>query len=72
VSFDEDLIHNLRRHDAQSRFSQGFGEPLVETEVAARSRIGMANANKMGGGQSFANRPLPTIHSPLFSEEMFK
>jgi len=46
VSFDEDLINNLRRHDAQSRFSQGFGRPLVETEVAARSRIAIANSNK--------------------------
>jgi len=50
VNFDEDLIHNLRRHDAQSRFSQGFGMPLVETEVAARSRIGMANSSKVGSG----------------------
>ncbi|MBO0863316.1 MAG: phosphatidylserine decarboxylase [Chloracidobacterium sp.] len=44
VIFDEDLVHNLRRHDAQSRFSQGFGTPLVETEVSARSRIAMANS----------------------------
>jgi phosphatidylserine decarboxylase len=43
VTFDEDLINNLRRHDAQSRFSQGFGRPLVETEVTVRSRIGMAS-----------------------------
>ena len=43
VTFDEDLINNLRRHDAQSRFSQGFGMPLVETEVTARSRIAIAN-----------------------------
>jgi phosphatidylserine decarboxylase len=46
VIFDEDLINNLRRHDAQSRFSQGFGSPLVETEVAARSRVALANSNK--------------------------
>jgi phosphatidylserine decarboxylase len=39
VSFDVDLIANLQRRDAQSRFSQGFGRPLVETEVAVRSRI---------------------------------
>jgi phosphatidylserine decarboxylase len=39
IRFDDDLIHNLRRGDAQSRFSQGFGRPLVETEVTARSRI---------------------------------
>jgi len=46
VTFDEDLIDNLRRHDAQSRFSRGFGRPLVETEVTARSRIATANSNK--------------------------
>jgi phosphatidylserine decarboxylase len=42
VHFDEDLIRNLNRLDAQSRFSQGFGRPLVETEVAVRSRIAAA------------------------------
>jgi phosphatidylserine decarboxylase len=39
ISFDEDLIVNRNRSDVQSRFSIGFGEPLVETEVAVRSRI---------------------------------
>jgi phosphatidylserine decarboxylase len=42
VCFDEDLIRNLNRPDAQSRFSLGFGHPLVETEVAVRSRIAAA------------------------------
>jgi len=45
VTFDEDLLNNLRRHDAQSRFSQGFGRPLVETEVAVRSRIAIARSS---------------------------
>jgi len=39
IRFDDDLVRNLRRGDAQSRFSLGFGRPLVETEVTARSRI---------------------------------
>jgi phosphatidylserine decarboxylase len=39
IRFDDDLISNQRRVDAQSRFSQGFGQPLVETEVTVRSRI---------------------------------
>ncbi len=39
IRFDDDLVRNLRRRDAQSRFSQGFGQPLVETEVTVRSRI---------------------------------
>jgi phosphatidylserine decarboxylase len=39
ISFDEDLIVNRNRSDVQSRFSIGFGESLVETEVAVRSQI---------------------------------
>jgi phosphatidylserine decarboxylase len=44
VAFDEDLIANMNRQDAQSRFSQGFGRPLVETEVSVRSRIALAES----------------------------
>lgn len=39
VQFAEDLLRNQRRADVQSRFSQGFGQPLVETEVAVRSML---------------------------------
>jgi len=39
VQFDLDLLANLRRRDASSRFSAGFCEPLVETEVNVRSSI---------------------------------
>ena len=39
IRFDDDLIRNLRRSDAQSRFSQGFGQPLVETDLTVRSSI---------------------------------
>lgn len=39
VRFDADLIANQRRSDARSRFTQGFERPLVETDVAVRSRI---------------------------------
>lgn len=39
ITFDDDLIINRMRKDVQSRFSLGFGEPLVETEVAVRSQI---------------------------------
>ena len=39
ISFDEDLIVNRNRRDVQSRFSLGFGESLVETEVQVRSQI---------------------------------
>jgi phosphatidylserine decarboxylase len=39
VAFDSDLLANQRRNDVNSRFSQGFGRQLVETEVQLRSRI---------------------------------
>ena len=39
VCFAADLLHNQRRRDVQSRFSHGFGRPLVETEVRVRSLI---------------------------------
>jgi len=42
VVFDEDLLDNQRALGVMSRFSQGFGQPLVETEVRVRSGIGAA------------------------------
>jgi phosphatidylserine decarboxylase len=42
VKFDSDLISNQNRRDISSRFSEGFGEPFVETEVAVRSGIASA------------------------------
>ena len=39
VEFAEDLVRNQRRRDVASRFSRGFGEALVETEVAVRSLL---------------------------------
>jgi len=42
VRFDADLLANNRRWDAISRFSSGFGLPLVETDVQVRSSIGQA------------------------------
>jgi len=40
MAFSRDIISNLRHSNAFSRFSQGFGKPLVETEVKVRSKIG--------------------------------
>ena len=40
VRFSTDIVENLERTDAVSRFSSGFGRPLVETEVRVRSVIG--------------------------------
>lgn len=42
MRFSPDLVRNMFRQDASSRFSQGFGKPLVETEVKVRSSIGEA------------------------------
>lgn len=39
INFCPDIISNMYRSDAQSRFSKGFGQPLVETDVAVRSNI---------------------------------
>jgi phosphatidylserine decarboxylase len=40
VRFSPDIVANLNHQLASSRFSQGFGKPLVETEVKVRSPIG--------------------------------
>jgi len=39
VRFAEDIVDNLRRLGIASRFSAGFGQPLVETDVKVRSVI---------------------------------
>ncbi|MFH0784864.1 MAG: phosphatidylserine decarboxylase [Pseudomonadota bacterium] len=39
IAFASDLVGNSRRHDVQSRYSSGFGRPLVETDVLVRSTI---------------------------------
>ncbi len=39
VRFDDDLLRNQARPGVMSRFSAGFGRPLVETELTVRSRI---------------------------------
>ncbi len=40
IKFAEDLLRNLRLYGVQSRFSKGFGRPLVETDLKVRSTIG--------------------------------
>lgn len=39
VEFAPDLIANMRRPDVESRYSQGLGRSLVETDVKVRSTI---------------------------------
>jgi phosphatidylserine decarboxylase len=38
--FCDDILSNMRRAGASSRFSIGFGKSLVETDVKVRSKIG--------------------------------
>jgi phosphatidylserine decarboxylase len=39
ITFASDLVRNMARGGVRSRFSQGFGIPLVETDVRVRSMI---------------------------------
>ena len=39
IRFSEDIIGNQTRTDVTSRFSFGFGHPLVETDIKVRSAI---------------------------------
>lgn len=43
IRFDDDIWSNMSQPGVSSRFSQGFGRPLVETDVKVRSRIARAN-----------------------------
>lgn len=52
VEFSQDLIRNLHRPDVESRYSEGLGKPLVETEIKVRSTIGHRNQAK-GGSDDF-------------------
>jgi phosphatidylserine decarboxylase len=42
LRFEERLVANARRTDVASRYSLGFGQPLVETDVLVRALIGRA------------------------------
>lgn len=42
IQFSEDLLANSRRTDVASRFSSGFKQPLVETDIKVRSTIAAA------------------------------
>jgi phosphatidylserine decarboxylase len=42
IAFAEDIVANTLRTDVESRFSLGFGRPLVETDVMVRSPLAKA------------------------------
>lgn len=46
IDFSPDILHNLHRKDAVSRFSMNFGRALVETDVRVRSVIGKRKEGK--------------------------
>jgi phosphatidylserine decarboxylase len=52
VDFSQDLIRNLYRTDVESRYSEGLGRPLVETDIKVRSTIGYRKRRK-GGSDDF-------------------
>lgn len=49
VVFADDLLDNMYSQKAASRFSNGFGRPLVETDVKVRSLIATAKAGQTQG-----------------------
>jgi len=42
ISFSPDLLYNQTRTDVSSRFCQGFGRPLIETDIKVRSLLATA------------------------------
>jgi phosphatidylserine decarboxylase len=52
VEFSQDLIRNLYRTDVESRYSEGLGRPVVETDIKVRSTIGHRKRRK-GGSSDF-------------------
>jgi phosphatidylserine decarboxylase len=42
VAFADDLVRNMYRSEVESRFSSGFGRPLVETDIKVRSLVATA------------------------------
>ncbi len=49
IAFAGDLIRNQNRQGIRSRFSAGFGRPLVETEIRVRSPIAFAAGSTIPG-----------------------
>lgn len=42
ITWAEDLVRNQLRQDVESRFTKGFGRPLIETEVRVRGLMARA------------------------------
>lgn len=50
IRFSSDILANLHRPGVRTRFSEGFGRPLVETEVRVRSEIARRLTREPSGG----------------------
>lgn len=61
IRFADDLVRNLRFAGARSRFTEAFGQPLVETDVSVRSLLATAVAQALTPSAS-APRPTQTIY----------
>lgn len=48
IVFAEDILTNKRNYGAISRYTLGFGEPMVETDVKVRSMIAFPKMDKKG------------------------
>ncbi len=51
VVFAADILDNMRKTHVSSRFTQGFQQPLVETDVRVRSLLGHARKSAESGRQ---------------------
>jgi phosphatidylserine decarboxylase len=45
IRFAEDLVRNMYAANVESRFSIGFGRPLIETDIKVRSLVAAAAHN---------------------------
>lgn len=53
IRFAEDLVKNASRTDVKSRFSHGFGKPVIETDLRARSLVGSAVREPLNAANKF-------------------
>lgn len=49
ITFCDDIVRNMYNVNARSRFSSGFGRPLVETDIAVRSDVGFGIPTNIPG-----------------------
>jgi phosphatidylserine decarboxylase len=50
IDFAADILDNMGKVNVSSRFTKGFGKPLVETDIKVRSLLGMARKSSASEG----------------------